>query len=117
MKLKFLVLLPIFLFVLAGGPTEAQMDIITGALVASTMFSDESSSAGMYMKVYVDTELGKKIDNLEIRKIKLASWYTHASIQEEFQRAVKKQKYICQLVAAVHNLDDDSLTFYYVRFE
>jgi len=116
MKLKFLVLLPIFLFVFAYGSVEAQMDIVTGALVISTMFSDESSSAGMYMKVYVDTELGKKINNLEVRRVK-CKWEKHDSIQEAFQWAVRHQKYTCQLVAAVHNLDDNSLMFYYVRVE
>lgn len=93
-----------------------QMDIIAGAVIASTMFSDESSSAGMYMKVYVDTELGKRIDNLEIRRVS-TSWVRHRSILEEFQSAVKRQKYVCQLVAAVHNLDDNSLMFYYVRLD
>lgn len=116
MKLKFLAPLLVFLFVFAGGPAIAQMDIITGAVVASTMFSDESSSAGMYMKVYVDAELGKKIDNLEIRRVG-TSWWKHRSIQEEFWGVVKKQKYTCRLVVAIHNLDDNSLMFYYVRMD
>jgi len=116
MRLKFLVLLPIFLFVFAGGPAKAQMDIITGAVIASSMFSNESSGAGMYMKVYVDVELGKKIDNLEIRRATL-HWSKHASIQEEFQWVVRKEKYACRLVAAVHNLDNNNLTFYYIRVE
>ena len=116
MKLKFLVLLPIFLFVIACGSARAQLDIVTGALVASAMFSDESSSAGMFMKVYVDTELGKQINNLEIRRAG-GWWSKHASIQEEFWQVVKKEKYTCQLVVAIHNLDDNSLMFYYVRVE
>jgi len=123
MKLKLLLFLTIasaiaaiLLATFASKSARAQIDIITGALVTSSMFSDESSSAGMYMKVYVDVELGKRINNLEIRRIG-ASWSKHASIQEEFQQAVKRQKYICQLVAAVHNLDDNSLMFYYVRIE
>lgn len=116
MRLKFLALLPILLFVFAGGPAKAQMDIITGAVIASSMFSDESSGAGMYMKVYADVELGKKIDNLEIRRATF-HWSKHASIQEEFQWAVRKEKYTCRLIAAVHNLSNDSLTFYYVRVE
>lgn len=116
MKLKFLVLLPIFLFVFAGGPAIAQLDIITGALVASAMFSDESSSAGMFMKVYMDIELGKQINNMEVRRVK-CKWEKHDSIQEAFQWAVRHQKYTCQLVAAIHNLDDNSLMFYYVRME
>lgn len=116
MKLKFLVLLPILLFVFAGGSARAQLGAITGALVASSMYLDESSSAGMYMKVYVDIELGKQLNNLEIRRVG-SSWSNHASIQEEFQRLVKRQKYICRLLVAIHNLDDNSLMFYYVRFE
>jgi len=116
MKLKLFALLPILLFVFAGGSATAQMGAITGALVASSMFSDESSSAGMYMKVYVDIELGKQINNLEIRRVG-GSWSNHASIQEEFQQVVKRQKYICQLLVAIHNLDDNSLMFYYVRFK
>ena len=123
MKLKLLLFLTIasaiaaILFAtFANKPAQAQVDIITGVLIASSMFSDESSNAGMYMKVYVNTELGKRVDNREIRRVS-TSWYKHRSIQEEFWEVVRKQKYICQLVAAIHNLDDNSLMFYYVRVE
>ena len=59
MRLKFLVLLPIFLFVFAGGPAIAQMDIITGAVIASSMFSDEFSGAGMYVNYPLSSKVRK----------------------------------------------------------